>query len=100
MTATKQEVIADLRGYLARLGGPYRTWYVGITADPRARLFRDHGLDEKADVWVSRECESSEVAREVEELFARVLGADGGPGGGDASTRWVYAYRKSPRTRP
>jgi len=99
MAATKQQVIADIRAYIEQRGGAYRGWYVGIASDPRARLFRDHGVDEKDDMWIYRECESSVLAREVEELFVKVLGTDGGLGGGDASTRCVYAYLKTTHTR-
>lgn len=98
MAAAKQTAIADIRTYIEQRGGAYREWYVGIATDPRARLFRDHGVGENGDFWIYRECESSLVAREVKEFFVRILGADGGVGGGYASTQSVYAYLKTPRT--
>ena len=72
-------------------------WYVGIAADARARLFNDHSVDEKADVWVYVKADSSTVARDVEKAY-HDSGHDGGPGGGDNTTVWVYAYVKSSRT--
>ena len=100
MAEVKEQVVPEIHEHISRLGGAYRSWYVGIAADPQARLFRDHGVDERSSAWIFRECESVEVARQVEDLFVRVLGADGGPSGGDATARWVYAYRKTLGTRP
>jgi len=98
MATTREQAIADIRAYVERRGGAYRAWYFGIASDPRARLFRDHGVAEKGDSWIYRECESSEVAREVEAFFVRIFDTDGGVGGGDATASWVYAYLKTPRT--
>lgn len=100
MAAPKQQVIADIRAFIERCRGACRGWYVGIASDPRSRLFGDHGVDEKGDMWIYRECESAVLAREVEEFFVKMIGTDGGLGGGDESTRWVYAYKKAPHTVP
>jgi hypothetical protein len=100
MAVAKQQVVEDLRGYVERLGYAYREWCVGMASEPRARLFRDHGVDEKTDEWIYRECESAPVASQVEELFVEVLGADWTPNGGDDTARWVYLYHKTAHTRP
>ena len=42
---------------------------------------------------------SNTDARNVEDKLHE-LGCDGGPGGGDASTVWVYAYLKGTMTIP
>ena len=43
---------------------------------------------------------SSDVAREVERYFVSILGTDGGLGGGDADSVFVYAYLKGQHTKP
>ena len=47
MTKIKAEIIEDIKVYIQNWGGKYPDWYVGITSDPRQRLFSDHGVREK-----------------------------------------------------
>jgi hypothetical protein len=84
-------VAADINDYIRRCGGGHSAWYFGIAADPRHRLFSDHNVAVKS-YWIFRDCGSEDAARRVEEYFHR-LGCQGGPGGGDWDTRFVYAYR-------
>ncbi|MBI5068689.1 MAG: hypothetical protein HZB56_10655 [Deltaproteobacteria bacterium] len=98
---TKAEIIEEIKAYVGNSGA--KTWdevYVGISKDARIRLFNGHGVSEARDSWILRQADSSEAAREVEEYFLKVLGADGGPGGGDDSADFVYAYRKAAHTNP
>ena len=57
----------------------------------------DHAVNERADAWIYDTCSSSKDAREVEQHFI-AQGTRGAPGGGDASTKSVYAYRIAPHT--
>jgi hypothetical protein len=98
MASSKQVVIADIKSYVANNGGVYSQWYIGITSDPRQRLFNDHAVSEKGGAWIHRECETSTAARDVEDYFIK-LGMQGGPGGGDNSSRTVYAYRITSTTK-
>lgn len=98
MAKPKETVKSEIKQYIINGGGSYSGWYVGIASDPRQRLFTDHNVNEKQGLWIFRECESSGDAREVEEYFVNTLGSDGGPGGGDYSTKYVYAYKKTPST--
>ena len=70
-----------------------------LSASPRNRLFDDHNVRENGDAWIFREATSSAVAREVETYFINMKGTQGGPGGGDANSRSVYAYKIKPHTR-
>jgi hypothetical protein len=98
--APEHEIREEIKRYIDTHGGPYRAWYVGIASDPRARLFNDHGVDERTDPWIFGWADSVDAARRVERYFIETLGTDGGPGGGDASTTSVYAYKKNRRTNP
>lgn len=98
MVKTKQEIISEIKSYMAQCGGRYSDWYVGIATDPRKRLFNDHNVDEQNGAWIYREGENSTSAREVEDYFVNILGTDGGPGGGDYSSWYVYAYKKTSYT--
>jgi len=96
---SKETVKQEIKEHIKSRGGAYSDWYVGIAADASQRLFNDHNVDRKKDYWIYRECGSSAAAREVEEYFTNTLGTDGGPGGGDQSTRSVYAYKKGSNTK-
>lgn len=99
MAKTETQIIADIDGYIENNGAYFGNWYVGIAASPRDRLFDDHNVREKGDAWIFREATSSTVAREVETYFINVKGMQGGPGGGDVNSRFVYAYKIKSHTR-
>ena len=96
--ATKQEVIQQIAAHVASCGGSHSEWYAGVATDPRARLFNDHSVDEKNGSWIFRTCSTSDEARDVEQYFIG-RGMKGGPGGGDSSTKAVYAYKITNSTR-
>src|SRR5574344_179961 len=77
---------------------PYSSWYCGIAADPEKRLFEEHNVPKKNHYWIYRKCENDTIAREIEKHFLD-KGCDGGDGGGDNHTIYVYAYKKSSVTK-
>jgi len=91
MAKSKNDIIDDITTYA---GGKYSEWYAGIAANPRVRLFNDHQVNEEKDSWIYRLCEDSDVAREIEEHLLG-LGFCGGGGGGDETSKSVYAYKIS-----
>jgi hypothetical protein len=91
MASDKQTIIAEIKSYMARNGGSYSQWYAGIATDPKQRLFNDHAVNDKSDVWIYHQCASSEVARAIETYF-HAQGMKGGTGGGDDNTDYIYAY--------
>jgi hypothetical protein len=97
---TQTDIVSDILSHMAKCGGPYRTWYVGISSDPRKRLFQEHGVNEKMDSWIIRTATSSTIARAIESYFVNEIGTDGGTGGGDYSSCSVYAYKKNAHTQP
>ena len=100
--ATKYSVqvaIAEIDAYIRKCGGGYRAWYCGVASDPRDRLFNDHNVSEVYGNWIFVPLTTNTEARQVEAHFLN-LGCDGGPGGGDYRSRYVYAYKKTASTRP
>ncbi len=95
MAKPKETIKAEIKAHIQSRGGTYSDWYVGIASDPEERLFNDHNVDKENGKWCYRECENASVAREIEEYFINTLGTDGGSGGGDYTTKHVYAYRKT-----
>lgn len=96
--ATKAQIIQDISTYVTNGGGSYSQWYIGIAAVPRDRLFTDHNVSEKNDLWIHDTCSTSDEARAIEDYFV-AKGMKGGPGGGDATTKSVYAYKITNSTK-
>lgn len=94
-----QQAITDINAYIRRQGGAYRSWYCGVAANPSDRLFDDHNVSEQYGAWIYLPLATDAQAREVEKYFLRA-GCDGGPGGGDHRSRFVYAYKKTSGTNP
>jgi hypothetical protein len=100
MAHSKQQITTDISAHMKKGGGSYSSWYVGISKDPRDRLFSQHKVQEDGDWWIYRQAISGATARDVEEYFINTLKTDGGPGGGDQTADYVYAYKKSSHTDP
>ena len=99
MAKTAQEVYDEIVAHIKKQGGPFSSWYCGITENIKNRLFGDHNVPEKDHWFIHRPCTSNESARNVEKALLE-LGCDGGTGGGDANAVHVYAYLKTSITEP
>jgi len=91
MAGDRQTIISDIKSYVAKIGNDYSQWYVGVASDPKQRLFKDHAVQQAGGAWIYAPCASSAVAREIEDHFL-ARGMKGGSGGGDASSKYAYAY--------
>ena len=99
MLSSERQIVDDIEAHIASRGGAYSEWYVGITRDPEQRLFTDHNVNRNTDKWFYKKATSSTSARNIENYFINSHGTDGGTGGGDDNTDYVYAYRKNSHTR-
>lgn len=97
-TKSAQQIVAEIRAYMAKFGKPYSAWYVGIACDPRRRLFIDHNVDQQNGPWIHDNAGSDTAARAIENHF-HSQGCKGGPCGGDYTTTCAYAYLITPSTR-
>jgi hypothetical protein len=95
---SETQAIAEIDAHIAKCGGTNSVWYCGVASDPRKRLFIDHNVDEKNGAWIHCDCGADTAARRVEDHFLR-KGCRGGGGGGDRTTRHVYAYKITGTTR-
>lgn len=95
-----QQVYNEIVAHIKKQGGAYSTWYCGIASDWEDRLFNEHQVPRSRDYWhIVRQCHNNSDARAVEAALIK-LGCDGGVGGGDESTVYVYAYLKGTMTNP
>ncbi len=97
-TMGPQQVAAEIEAHMGKSDHAYPAWYIGIAADPRRRLFIDHGVDERGGTWIYCNAGTDMAARSVENHFLS-QGCKGGAGGGDRSTTFVYAYLITNGTR-
>lgn len=95
----EQQAYDEIVAHIKKQGGAYSDWYCGIASDAKNRLFVGHNVPQKDYYWVYRQCDSNAAARNVEEKLLK-LGCDGGVGGGDEATIYVYAYLKGTMTNP
>ena len=94
-----QQVYDEIVAHIKKQGGIYSNWYCGITSDWEDRLFNDHQVPRKDYWYIARQCYNDNDARIVESALLR-FGCDGGAGGGDQTTVYVYAYLKGTMTTP
>ncbi len=99
MAKTAQQAYDEIVAHIGTQKGLYSSWYCGITSDIKNRLFGFHKVPEKEHWFIYRECENDEAARAAEKAL-HDLGCDGGLGGGDHTTVYVYAYLKTSVTNP
>jgi len=99
----KNQIIDNIMNYIKDNGGINKTneqWYVGISENATASLFIDHNSDIKNRTCIFEVAESNKKAREIEEFFINTLKTDGGSEGGNHNAIMVYAYKKTPTTKP
>lgn len=97
---TKLEIISAITNYVNKswpAGATAKDFYIGIATDAQDRLFNDHKVDEKTDIWIWCPANSDQIARDIEKHFLD-LGMDGGPGGGDENTTQVYCFYQNEHT--
>ena len=95
-----QKVYDEIVAHIKEQGGPYSTWYCGITSDWENRLFVEHKVPQQPNYWyIARQCHDDTGARNVEDELLK-LGCDGDVGGGDETSVYVYAYLKGTMTSP
>ena len=96
---TAQEVYNEIVDHIKKRGGAYSSWYCGIASDWEDRVFNQHQVPRQNHWWIAHQCYDNESARNVETSLLK-LGCDGGAGGGDNTTVYVYAYLKGSMTNP
>ena len=86
-----QDIANEIIYYIRQSNIASSFWYVGIASDPKTRLFTDHNVQEKS-YWIYRDAGSEENARAIEKWLVNSYYCQGDTGGGNTSTKYVYAY--------
>lgn len=69
----------------------YSDFYIGITDNIETRLHGFHRVPNEGHWFIWAQADSEEVARKVEKYYLD-QGMDGGTGGGNEDTLYVYCY--------
>ena len=71
MTVTSElDARLEIKAFIDRSRAPYSGWYVGVAADPDARIAA-HGLEE-SDWYIVRRLGSAEAAQRVAEALLKL----------------------------
>lgn len=96
---TYDEIINAIEAHLAKSSKKYwNDYYVGITDNIPERLHGFHQVPEKGHWFKWCKADTEQIARDVEKHYLD-KGMDGGAGGGDEDTIYVYCYEIGPNTR-
>ena len=95
----EKKIASEIVTYVEKEGSNKSSWYLGIASNPKDRLFKDHNVSENG-WWIYSDAETHVSARNIENYLLNSYGFDGGTGGGDYTTKFVYAYRKTHTTNP
>ena len=86
-----RNIITEFEGFMSRNGKSYSQFYVGIAADPIDRLRNGHSVNETIPHIYWNQPVHTDHIRSLEKYFLN-KGTQGGPGGGDNNTKYIYAY--------
>jgi hypothetical protein len=86
-------ITLEILQFIYREGGDPKTWYIGVTNDPRQRLFNEHQVHYQNDAWIYRVATSEGEALQVQSYFLE-FGLAEGEEGWQPGACAVYAYRK------
>ena len=98
MPSLEERIINDIAGYIQQSGGDFSSWYVGIAADARSCLFKDHRVDEASGLWIFQNAITENCARNAEQQLLEKFKMQGIAGGAGYTTTSVYAYKVTPST--
>ncbi len=62
-------IILEILEFIYREGGDPKTWYIGVTNDPRIQLFDEHQVHYENDSWIYRTATSEGEALQVQSYF-------------------------------
>ena len=95
---TAETILNDIEIHISRCTGKYYSeYYIGVTHDPRGRLFSEHHVDENNDCWTYHRAIDIENARDAEKHMID-KGMKGATGGGNDYSIYVYCYHITTKT--
>jgi hypothetical protein len=99
MVKPSEIIVMEMLEFIQREGGHPKIWCIGVTNDPRRRLFDEHQVHYQDDAWIYRTAKSGGEALHVRAYFLE-FGLNEMGGDLRSGSCVVYAYRKSINTKP
>lgn len=100
MVHSGKQIVSRIRGHIRKRGGVFAKWFVGVSKEPRSRLFVNHAVRKKGDYWILVRAESSVVAQRVKSFLVAKVGMAAVKDAAGKNPDFVYAYMKSSHTKP
>jgi hypothetical protein len=99
MVKSSEIIVMEILEFIQREGGHPRIWCIGVTNDPRRRLFDEHQVHYQKDAWIYRTAMSESEALQVQSYFLE-FGLNESEEGWWPGACTVYAYRKNINAEP
>jgi hypothetical protein len=99
MAKSSENIVMEMLEFIYREGGHPEAWCVGITNDPRRRLFDEQQVHYQNDAWIYRTAASESEALRVQTYFLE-FGLAEGEEGWRPGACMVYAYRRNMHPEP
>ena len=96
-----QQIKFEIMRYVSACGGNFSDWSIGITNDPRVALFKENGVNEDEDYWLSKQAVSFRACYTIMKYFTEVQNMDGYLSHFDncdvnEEFDCIYIYKKNP----
>lgn len=102
MILSVQQAKFELLAYIKEFDTAFKSWCVGISANPKQALFDIHGVRDEQDPWLYKQLLSHRAAQLVRDHFVEHLGAVGAPNPEVADPEdvdCVFLYKIAQHTR-
>jgi hypothetical protein len=100
MPSNREEIIAEIKAQIGKLGGGFGDWCVGTAKDPRSPFFESHRLAEMNDGLTYREAFTPGSAQAIRDYLVNECGMRLDLEAAPEPGRFVFAYRKNAPARP
>ena len=97
--AGTESLINSIKSKIMTGDQDFSSWYVGIANNVKRKLFEDHNVNEQNGIWIYVTAPDNAAARTTKSYFVqnRVAANDLDD---EVGGLIVYAYKKTPSTRP
>ena len=96
MASSREEIIADIKGHIGKLGGGFSDWCVGTAKDPRSPFFESHRVAEMNDGLTYREAFTPGSAQAIRDYLVNECGLRPDLDDAPEPGRFVFAFKKAP----
>ena len=95
---TEKEIVNNIETFISENGEP-DSFYIGVTSNPKKRLFEDHKVNrDNSNGYIYFQCSHHISARSIKEHFIKNIKIKGNMNKREKSNNFIYVYKISPET--